>query len=152
VNHDEFFMSLALEEANKALEHGDVPVGCVIVSSGEVIATAHNEKEKLKDPTAHAEILAIRRASDKLKTWRLENSTLYVTLEPCSMCAGAVVQSRIARIVYGAFDEKFGSAGSIYDLVRDSRFNHWVDVTCGVLGKECGYLLKQFFSSLRKDI
>ena len=77
---------------------------------------------------------------------------MYVTLEPCSMCAGAVVQSRIARIVYGAFDEKFGSAGSIYDLVRDSRFNHWVDVTCGVLGKECGYLLKQFFSSLRKDI
>ena len=148
---DEFFMSLAVEEARKALVYGDVPVGCVMVSGGEVISCAHNERERLKDPTAHAEVLAMRRASEKLGRWRLDGTVLYVTLEPCIMCAGAMVQARIDRLVYGAVDFRYGAAGSIYDLVRDSRLNHWIDVTYGVIEEECGKLLRKFFSSLRKD-
>ena len=148
---DEFFMSLAVEEARKALVYGDVPVGCVMVSGGEVISCAHNERERLKDPTAHAEVLAMRRASEKLGRWRLDGTVLYVTLEPCIMCAGAMVQARIDRLVYGAVDFRYGAAGSIYDLVRDSRRNHWIDVTYGVMEEECGKLLRKFFSSLRKD-
>lgn len=148
---DEFFMSLAVEEARKALVYGDVPVGCVMVSGGEVISCAHNERERLKDPTAHAEVLAMRRASEKLGRWRLDGTVLYVTLEPCIMCAGAMVQARIDRLVYGAVDFRYGAAGSIYDLVRDSRLNHWIDVTYGVMEEECGKLLRKFFSSLRKD-
>lgn len=147
---DEFFMSLAVEEARKALVYGDVPVGCVMVSGGEVISCAHNERERLKDPTAHAEVLAMRRASEKLGRWRLDGTVLYVTLEPCIMCAGAMVQARIDRLVYGAVDFRYGAAGSIYDLVRDSRLNHWIDVTYGVMEEECGKLLRKFFSSLRK--
>ncbi len=148
---DEFFMSLAVEEARKALVYGDVPVGCVMVSGGEVISCAHNERERLKDPTAHAEVLAMRRASEKLGRWRLDGTVLYVTLEPCIMCAGTMVQARIDRLVYGAVDFRYGAAGSIYDLVRDSRLNHWIDVTYGVMEEECGKLLRKFFSSLRKD-
>ena len=148
---DEFFMSLAVEEARKALVYGDVPVGCVMVSGGEVISCAHNERERLKDPTAHAEVLAMRRASEKLGRWRLDGTVLYVTLEPCIMCAGTMVQARIDRLVYGAVDFRYGAAGSIYDLVRDSRLNHWIDVTYGVMEEECGKLLSKFFSSLRKD-
>lgn len=144
-------MSLAVEEARKALVYGDVPVGCVMVSGGEVISCAHNERERLKDPTAHAEVLAMRRASEKLGRWRLDGTVLYVTLEPCIMCAGAMVQARIDRLVYGAVDFRYGAAGSIYDLVRDSRLNHWIDVTYGVMEEECGKLLRKFFSSLRKD-
>ena len=146
---DEFFMSLAVEEARKALVYGDVPVGCVMVSGGEVISCAHNERERLKDPTAHAEVLAMRRASEKLGRWRLDGTVLYVTLEPCIMCAGTMVQARIDRLVYGAVDFRYGAA--IYDLVRDSRLNHWIDVTYGVMEEECGKLLRKFFSSLRKD-
>ena len=148
---DEFFMSLAVEEARKAFVYGDVPVGCVMVSGGEVISCAHNERERLKDPTAHAEVLAMRRASEKLGRWRLDGTVLYVTLEPCIMCAGTMVQARIDRLVYGAVDFRYGAAGSIYDLVRDSRLNHWIDVTYGVMEEECGKLLRKFFSSLRKD-
>lgn len=148
---DEFFMSLAVEEARKAFVYGDVPVGCVMVSGGEVISCAHNERERLKDPTAHAEVLAMRRASEKLGRWRLDGTVLYVTLEPCIMCAGAMVQARIDRLVYGAIDFRYGAAGSVYDLVRDSRLNHWIDVTYGVMEEECGELLRKFFSSLRKD-
>ena len=148
---DEFFMSLAVEEARKALVYGDVPVGCVMVSGGEVISCAHNERERLKDPTAHAEVLAMRRASEKLGRWRLDGTVLYVTLEPCIMCAGTMVQARIDRLVYGAVDFRYGAAGSIYDLVRDSRLNHWIDVTYGVMEEECGKHLRKFFSSLRKD-
>ena len=148
---DEFFMSLAVEEARKALVYGDVPVGCFMVSGGEVISCAHNERERLKDPTAHAEVLAMRRASEKLGRWRLDGTVLYVTLEPCIMCAGTMVQARIDRLVYGAVDFRYGAAGSIYDLVRDSRLNHWIDVTYGVMEEECGKLLRKFFSSLRKD-
>ena len=148
---DEFFMSLAVEEARKALVYGDVPVGCVMVSGGEVISCAHNERERLKDPTAHAEVLAMRRASEKLGRWRLDGTVLYVTLEPCIMCAGTMVQARIDRLVYGAVNFRYGAAGSIYDLVRDSRLNHWIDVTYGVMEEECGKLLRKFFSSLRKD-
>ncbi len=144
-------MSLAVEEARKALVYGDVPVGCVMVSGGEVISCAHNERERLKDPTAHAEVLAMRRASEKLGRWRLDGTVLYVTLEPCIMCAGTMVQARIDRLVYGAVDFRYGAAGSIYDLVRDSRLNHWIDVTYGVMEEECGKLLRKFFSSLRKD-
>ena len=148
---DEFFMSLAVEEARKALVYGDVPVGCVMVSGGEVISCAHNERERLKDPTAHAEVLAMRRASEKLGRWRLDGTVLYVTLEPCIMCAGTMVQARIDRLVYGAVDFRYCAAGSIYDLVRDSRLNHWIDVTYGGMEEECGKLLRKFFSSLRKD-
>lgn len=144
-------MSLAVEEARKAFVYGDVPVGCVMVSGGEVISCAHNERERLKDPTAHAEVLAMRRASEKLGRWRLDGTVLYVTLEPCIMCAGAMVQARIDRLVYGAIDFRYGAAGSVYDLVRDSRLNHWIDVTYGVMEEECGELLRKFFSSLRKD-
>lgn len=151
MNADEFFMSLAVEEARKALVYGEVPVGCVMVSGGEVISSAHNERESIKDPTAHAEVLAMRKASEKLGRWRLDGTSLYVTLEPCIMCAGAMVQARIDRLVYGAFDLRYGAAGSVYDLVRDSRFNHWIDVTYGVMEEECGELLRKFFSSLRKD-
>ena len=144
-------MSLAVEEARKALVYGDVPVGCVMVAGGEVISCAHNERERLKYPTAHAEVLARRRASEKLGRWRLDGTVLYVTLEPCIMCAGTMVQARIDRLVYGAVDFRYGAAGSIYDLVRDSRLNHWIDVTYGVMEEECGKLLRKFFSSLRKD-
>ncbi|MCB5181161.1 tRNA adenosine(34) deaminase TadA [Streptomyces antimicrobicus] len=139
-------MRLALGEAAKAVPAGDVPVGAVVLDpGGQVLATGYNEREAVGDPTAHAEVLAIRRAAAKLGEWRLPGCTLVVTLEPCVMCAGALVQSRLARVVYGAGDEKAGAAGSLWDLVRDRRLNHRPEVIRGVLEDECSALLTRFF-------
>ncbi|MET8408668.1 tRNA adenosine(34) deaminase TadA [Streptomyces sp. NPDC005195] len=142
-------MRLALDEADRAVQGGDVPVGAVVLSTDgtTVLAAGHNEREATGDPTAHAEVLAIRRAAQRLGEWRLSGCTLVVTLEPCAMCAGALVQSRVERVVYGARDEKAGAAGSVWDLVRDRRLNHRPEVIGGVLDEECGRLLTGFFRS-----
>ncbi len=132
-----------------AAESGEVPVGAVIVRGGEVIAAAGNEREESKDPTAHAEIIAIREAAKRLGAWRLASCDIYVTIEPCPMCAGAIYQARIERLVYGAPDEKAGAAGTLMDITRDQRLNHQAEVTAGVLGDECAAILKEFFSSRR---
>ncbi|HOB89404.1 MAG: tRNA adenosine(34) deaminase TadA [Bacillota bacterium] len=147
--NDETFMHRALLEAKKAYLKGEVPVGAVITLDGQVIARAHNRREELQDPTAHAEILAIREAAAKLRSWRLVGATIYVTLEPCPMCAGALVLARIGRLVYGAADPKSGAAGSVMNLVNHEVLNHRVSVTSGILEDECSALLKQFFSELR---
>ena len=146
---DEHIMRLALVEARAALEHEDVPVGAVIVRDGIVIARAHNQRELLKDPTAHAEILALTQASAALGTWRLTACTAYVTLEPCVMCAGALVQARIARLVYGATDPKAGACESLYQVPQDQRLNHRIELTPGMLAEECGELLREFFRAKR---
>ncbi|MFI6943893.1 tRNA adenosine(34) deaminase TadA [Streptomyces sp. NPDC050418] len=139
-------MEYALEEAELALRGGDVPVGALVLSpDGELLAAGHNEREATGDPTAHAEVLALRRAAARRGEWRLTGCTLVVTLEPCVMCAGALVQSRIARVVYGARDEKAGAAGSLWDLVRDRRLNHRPEVVAGVLEQECSARLTRFF-------
>ncbi|MEU6094143.1 tRNA adenosine(34) deaminase TadA [Streptomyces sp. NPDC047079] len=139
-------MRLALDEAGKAAEGGDVPVGAVVLSQdGSVLATGHNEREATGDPTAHAELLALRRAASALGEWRLSGCTLVVTLEPCTMCAGAVQQSRVDRLVYGARDDKAGAVGSLWDLVRDRRLNHRPEVVGGVLADRCAQLLTDFF-------
>ncbi|MFF4399968.1 tRNA adenosine(34) deaminase TadA [Streptomyces sp. NPDC001480] len=140
-------MRLALDEARTAVRGGDVPVGAVVLSTDgtTVLATGHNEREATGDPTAHAEILALRRAAAKLGEWRLGGCTLVVTLEPCTMCAGALVQSRVDRVVYGARDDKAGAAGSLWDLVRDRRLNHRPEVVEGVLAEDCARLLTDFF-------
>jgi tRNA(adenine34) deaminase len=140
-------MRLALDQARMASMHGDVPVGAVIIDhAGKVLAAAGNEREIRHDPTAHAEILALREASRRLRSWRLTGLTLVVTLEPCTMCAGALVLARIARLVFGAFDEKAGAVSSLFDVVRDPRLNHRVEVRGGILEAECGALLKDFFA------
>jgi len=146
---DEAFMRLALKEAQKALKTKDVPVGAVIVKDGKVIAKAHNEREKLNDATAHAEIVAIRRANKKLKSWYLDGCILYVTMEPCVMCAGAIINSRIEKVIYGAQDFRFGCCGTLYNLPEDTRFNHRAQVFGGVLAEECAILLTDFFKKLR---
>jgi tRNA(adenine34) deaminase len=146
---DEEWMRLALEQAREALEHGDVPIGAVVVHGDRVIGTGHNERELLQDPTAHAEILALREAAAALGSWRVLDSTLYVTLEPCAMCAGAIVLSRIPRVVYGTTDPKAGASGSVLDVTGDPRLNHRPDVVGGVLAGECGDLLRQFFAGRR---
>ncbi len=146
------YMQLALKEAKIAAERGEVPVGAVVVFQGEVISRAHNECETRDDPTAHAEVLAIKKASKYLKGWRLTDCTIYVTKEPCPMCAGAIHQARIDRLVYGTRDEKTGAAGTLYDIVRDQRLNHQVEVTAGVCEEECQELLQKFFQKLRQDI
>lgn len=146
---DRRFMREAMAQARMAGELGEVPVGAVVGPGGEVIAAAHNLKEATADPTAHAEVLALQAASRTLRSWRLHGCTLYVTLEPCVMCAGAIVQARIDRLVYGAYDPKAGAAGSLWDVLRDQRNNHWVEVSGGVLASECGSLLKQFFTERR---
>lgn len=139
-------MELALQQAQACAETDDVPVGAVILnSSGEVIATGHNTKERDNSPLGHAEIMAIESAAQKLGSWRLTDCTLVVTLEPCVMCAGAILAARIPTVVYGAFDEKAGAAGSVYDLLRDRRLNHQVEVISGVRAQECGELLTAFF-------
>ncbi|MFI2377870.1 tRNA adenosine(34) deaminase TadA [Streptomyces sp. NPDC018964] len=140
-------MRLALDEAGRAVRGGDVPVGAVVLSPDgtTVLAAAHNEREAAGDPTAHAEVLAVRRAAARLGEWRLSGCTLVVTLEPCTMCAGAVQQSRVDRVVYGARDEKAGAAGSLWDLVRDRRLNHRPEVIGGVLADDCARLLTEFF-------
>jgi tRNA(adenine34) deaminase len=141
-------MQLALDQARLAAMHGDVPVGAVVIDqAGTVLASAGNEREIRHDPTAHAELLALREASRQLRSWRLTGLTLVVTLEPCTMCAGALVLARIARLVFGAFDPKAGAVSSLFDVVRDPRLNHRVDVRGGVLEAECGALLKDFFAN-----
>ncbi len=152
MNRDELdgkFMSKAIELAQKAAGCGEVPVGAVLVQDGQVIAEAYNQREELGDATAHAEILAIRKACALLGGWRLSNCTLYVTLEPCPMCAGAMVQARLDRLVYGTADPKSGAAGTLYDLVRDGRLNHRLEVTSGILEAECAALLQDFFRQRR---
>lgn len=142
-------MRLALEEARRSEGWGDVPIGAVVSRGEEVLARAGNERERRGDPTAHAEILAIREAAERAGSWRLDGCALYVTLEPCAMCAGAVVLARIDRLVVGAADPKAGFAGSLGDLVRDPRLNHRVEVASGVLAEEAGDLLRGFFASRR---
>ena len=146
---DEWFMRLALREAERALEHEDVPIGAVVVREGEVIGAAHNERELRQDPTAHAEILALREASTAVGSWRVLDSVLYVTLEPCAMCAGAIVLARVDRVVLGAPDPKAGFTGSLGNLVQDARLNHHAALTTGVLADECGDLLRAFFRARR---
>jgi tRNA(adenine34) deaminase len=146
---DEYFMRLALREAERALEHDDVPIGAVIVRDGEVIAAARNERELRNDPTAHAEVLALREASSRLGTWRLLDTVLYVTLEPCAMCAGAIVLGRVPRLVYAADDPKAGAAGSVLDVLAEPRLNHRPVVARGLLAEEAAELLRAFFASRR---
>jgi tRNA(adenine34) deaminase len=142
-------MRLALAEAERAAEHGDVPIGAVIVREGEAIAAAGNERELRSDPTAHAEALAMRAAAERLGGWRIPDSVLYVTLEPCTMCAGAIVLARIPRVVYGAADPKAGAAGSVLDVLSDRRLNHRPEVIPGVLASESAALLQAFFAERR---
>lgn len=149
MNHH-FYMSQALAEAERAREMGEVPIGAVVVVDGEIVARACNQKETLQDPTAHAEILAIKQAAEKLKRWRLADATLYVTLEPCSMCAGAIVQARISTVVFGASDIKGGACGTCFNLLQSSLLNHQAEVVAGVMEEECSQILKSFFRELRK--
>lgn len=142
-------MRIALEQAQRAFDAGEVPVGCVIVHNGAIIGKAHNQRETLQDPTAHAEVLAITQAAQALGTWRLEDTHLFVTLEPCPMCAGAIILSRIAKVTFGAMDPKAGVCGSLMNLVEDSRFNHQVALVNGVLEQECGGILSAFFRNIR---
>jgi tRNA(adenine34) deaminase len=145
-------MRLALSEAAAAIPAGDVPVGAVVVAAtGKVLAATHNRREADQDPTAHAELLALRAAAHSLGQWRLDGCTLVVTLEPCTMCAGAAVLARVARVVYGAVDPKAGAVGSLWDVVRDRRLNHRPEVVAGVLAEECGEILRDWFTSRRDD-
>jgi tRNA(adenine34) deaminase len=146
---DDRMMELALAEAGRCLEWGDVPVGAVLAQGEEVLTSAGNQRERLADPTAHAEILALREGSQQLGTWRLEGCTLYVTLEPCAMCAGALVLARVDRLVFGAADPKAGFAGSLGDLVRDPLLNHRLEVQGGIQGKRASALLREFFAARR---
>jgi tRNA(adenine34) deaminase len=150
LDSDGIWMRWALAEAEKAFEAGEVPVGAVIVHEGRIVGRAHNQTETLQDPTAHAEMIAISAAANTLGSWRLDGCTLYVTLEPCAMCAGAVVLSRIRRVVFGAFDPKAGACGSLRNLVQDARLNHRVDLASGVLDAEVSDLMKTFFQNLRE--
>jgi tRNA(adenine34) deaminase len=146
---DEYFMRLALREAERATEHDDVPIGAVLVHDGEVLAAGRNERELRQDPTAHAEVLALQEAAGRLGTWRVLDSVLYVTLEPCAMCAGAIVLARVPRVVFGAWDPKAGAAGSVLDVLAEPRLNHRPDVSGGLLAEECGALLSSFFAGRR---
>jgi len=142
-------MRLALREASRALEHDDIPVGAVVVKDGEVIGVGHNEREVRADPTAHAELIALRDAARSLGNWRVLESVLYVTLEPCAMCAGAIVLARVPRVVFGTTDPKAGAAGSVLDVLAEPRLNHHPQVRSGLLGEECADLLRSFFASRR---
>ncbi len=144
-------MLQAMQQAVAAFEADEVPVGCIITLGDRIIAAAHNQRETLKDPTAHAEVLAITQAADAIRDWRLENCTMYVTLEPCPMCAGAIVQSRIPLVIYGATDSKAGAVESLYHLLNDERLNHQAQVVGGVLATECGDLLTAFFREKREQ-
>ena len=147
----EEYMQEALKEAKAAAAEGEVPIGAVIVRGGEIIARAHNRTEQAKDPTAHAEILAIREAAARLGGWRLPGCSMYVTVEPCSMCAGAIVWSRIERLYIGAMDPKAGACGSLYNIPCDSRLNHNVEIETGLMSEECSRLMKDFFRKLRTE-
>lgn len=146
---DERWMELAVREAQVAADENEVPVGAIIVHEGVIVARDHNRREKLQDPTAHAEILALTAAANAMGSWRLDQCHIYVTLEPCLMCAGAIVQARMARLVFGAFDPKAGACGSLYHVTRDTRLNHQVDTVGGVWADVCGGLLTEFFATQR---
>jgi tRNA(adenine34) deaminase len=147
--NDEALMRLAIDEAVLALDHDDVPIGCIVARAGEILAAAHNERERRSDPTAHAEVLALRAAAAAVGSWRLEGATVCVTIEPCAMCAGALVLARAARLVYGAPDPRAGAALSLYNIVQDPRLNHSLEVITDVRAEECTALLEQFFGAQR---
>jgi tRNA(adenine34) deaminase len=154
INHrffprDEYLMRLALREADQAVAHEDIPVGAIVVKDGEVIGSGHNERELREDPTAHAEMIALREAARALGSWRVLDSVLYVTLEPCAMCAGAIVLARVPRVVYGASDPKAGAAGSVLNILDERRFNHRPQVETGLLAEESADLLRSFFATRR---
>jgi len=146
---DERYMRMAIEAAKIAEENGDVPIGAVIVHNNQIIGKAYNQREQLKDPTAHAEIIALTQAASFLESWRLNGCTMYVTLEPCPMCAGALVLARIDKLVYGCDDPKTGAVKSLYNIVQDDRLNHRLEVTSGVLADECSQVLLEFFAKRR---
>ena len=147
---DTYFMKLAYSEAVKARKLGEVPVGAIVVKDNKVISSGFNLREEAKDPTAHAEMIAIKKASKRLNSWRLTECTLYVTLEPCAMCAGAIVNSRIKRVVIGTADRRMGACGSTVNLLQNESFNHRVDVKWNVLKEECSHILKKFFREIRE--
>jgi tRNA(adenine34) deaminase len=149
--HDEIFMTRAIEEARRGSAEGEVPVGAVVVAENRVVAAEHNRPIALNDPTAHAETLALRRAAAELKTYRLTGATIYVTLEPCVMCVGAMINARVARLKFGAWDEKAGAVGSVYDLGRDGRSNHRLEIYSGLMEAECAALLSEFFRARRRS-
>ncbi len=146
------FMKYALKEADAALTVGEVPVGAVVVAGGEVVGSGHNLRESINDPTAHAEMIAIREASQKLGRWRLTGADIYVTVEPCAMCAGAIVLARMDRLIYGAPDEKAGACGSIFNIVEDARLNHQPEVISGILEAECRGVIENFFKRKREKV
>ena len=152
MTQEEKYMKEAIKQAKKAAAIGDVPIGCVIVEDDKIIARAYNQRNKKKTTLAHAELLAIQKASKKVNDWRLEDCTMYITLEPCQMCAGAIVQARIPKVVIGAMNPKAGCAGSILNLFTMKQFNHQVQTTYGVCEAECSQILKQFFAGLRKRL
>jgi len=147
---DERFMQMAINEALKAIKEDEVPVGCVIVSDGIIIGRGYNRTISLQDPTAHAEMLAITAAAQNLSSWRLTDCTAYSTIEPCAMCAGALVTARIGRVVFGAHDPKFGACGSLYNIVQDNRLNHVAELTNGILEDDCANLMREFFKAKRR--
>ncbi|MFA5239384.1 MAG: tRNA adenosine(34) deaminase TadA [Phycisphaerae bacterium] len=148
---DEFYMQAAIDQAKIAEENGDVPIGAIIVHNNQIIAKAYNQREQLQDPTAHAEVIALTQAAAALENWHLNDCTMYVTLEPCPMCAGALVLARVERLVYGCDDPKTGAVKSLYNIVTDGRLNHRLEVTEGVLADECAKLLQEFFQKRRKE-
>ena len=148
---DQRFMRVAIDQAEIARENGDVPVGAVIVHKGRLIAKAYNQREQLNDPTAHAEIIALTQAAEAVENWHLHDCTIYVTLEPCAMCAGALVLARVDRLVYGCDDPKTGACGSLYNIVQDERLNHRLEVTSGVMESECRRQLQEFFAHKRHE-
>lgn len=147
---DELYMRLALQQAATAARNGEVPIGAVIVQGNRIVGRGFNRRETWRDPTAHAEMIAIRDAAETLGGWRLPNCTMYITLEPCAMCAGAIVQARIDRVVFGVHDPKTGCAGTLYNILQDPRMNHQVEITTGVLAEECSSLISCFFQDLRE--
>lgn len=150
IDFDERWMRRALQEAELAFAEAEVPVGAIVVHEGIVVASAHNQREQLRDPTAHAEVIALTQAAAALGSWRLEDCILYVTLEPCPMCAGAMIQARVPRVVFGATDPKAGAVESLYRMLEDPRLNHRAEVVSGVLADECGTLLSRFFQEQRR--
>src|SRR2546429_3903435 len=147
---DEYFMRLALREAERALEHDDIPIGAVVVKEGEVIGSGHNEREIRGDPTAHAEMIALREAARSLQSWRVLDSVMYITLEPCAMCSGAIVLARVPRVVFGAADPKAGAAGSVLDVLNVAQLNHRPQVQSGLMAEDCAGLLRAFFADRRR--
>ena len=149
-NSDDYYMGLAFQQAEQAYSQKETPVGALIVHEHRIVGAAHNQREMLRDPTAHAEMIAITQAAEALQSWRLIDCTLYVTLEPCPMCAGAIVQARVPRVVYGASDPKAGAVNSLFRLLDDPRLNHRAEVAAGVMGQACGDILTRFFREQRK--